>query len=209
MLASEAPKQEFLRRRLPHFEDREELAGYLAAVGDHLAAMLREPAFVDQMIGYLKDRTFEKVSGYRFPDRSGDRYFYVSRHRPEMPADPDDAAMLGWILEREVFWLSELNAAHGARGAIDDVLGLLRRLSGDAGIGIDEIVAASEAETGHRNASLAHFMKGFGNLEAPVEDVLDAYFHQCAIRMTCRQLALATRYLANSGRDPVSGEVVV
>jgi hypothetical protein len=116
MLASEAPKQEFLRRRLPHFEDREELAGYLAAVGDHLAAMLREPAFVDQMIGYLKDRTFEKVSGYRFPDRSGDRYFYVSRHRPEMPADPDDAAMLGWILEREVFWLSELNAAHGARG---------------------------------------------------------------------------------------------
>ena len=102
-----------------------------------------------------------------------------------------------------------LAAAHGAQGAIGEVLGLLRRLSGDDSISIDEIVATSEAETGHRNASLAHFMKGFGNLNAPVEDVLDAYFHQCAIRMTCRQLALATRYLANGGVDPVSGKIVV
>lgn len=102
-----------------------------------------------------------------------------------------------------------LTATHGAQGAIGEVLGLLRRLSGDDSIGVDEIVAASEAETGHRNASLAHFMKGFGNLEAPVDAVLDAYFHQCAIRMTCRQLAMAARYLANSGVDPASGEVVV
>lgn len=129
MLASEAPKQEFLRKRLPHFEDREELAAYLAAVGDQLKAMASDPGFVDFVAGYLKDRAFEKVTGYRFPDRSADQYFFVSRHRPaidgsalrtaagaEMTLQPGDRDMLDWILDREVFWLSELSAAHGARG---------------------------------------------------------------------------------------------
>jgi hypothetical protein len=129
MLASEAPKQEFLRRRLPHFEDRAELAAYLAAVGDHVKATLSDPAFVDGVIDYQQGRVFEKVTGYRFPDRSGDRYFYVSRHRPavegtlartrdggEIAVPAEDRAMFDWIVEREVFWLSELNAAHGARG---------------------------------------------------------------------------------------------
>jgi glutaminase len=102
-----------------------------------------------------------------------------------------------------------LTAASGARGAIGEVLGLLRRLAGDDSVAIDEEVAASEAKTGHRNASLAHFMKGFGNLQSPVRDVLDAYFHQCAIRMSCRQLAMAARFLANGGVDPASGGLVV
>lgn len=131
MLASEAPKQEFLRKRLPHFEDREDLAGYLAAVGDHLKAMLSDPALVDAVIEYQKGRVFEKVTGYRFPDRAADQYFYVSRHHPEAAAggsyartvaggdialQPGDREMLDWILGREVFWLSELSAAHGRRG---------------------------------------------------------------------------------------------
>lgn len=133
MLASEAPKQEFLRKRLPHFEDRAELAGYLSAIGDQLKTMLNDPAFVDFVAGYQRDRTFEKVTGYRFPDRAADQYFYVSRHRPttvenagqpglrvssgaEIPMQRGDLAMIDWILDREVFWLSELNAAHGGRG---------------------------------------------------------------------------------------------
>lgn len=131
MLASEAPKQEFLRRRLPHFEDREDLAAYLAAVGDHLKSMLSDPALVDAVIDYQKGRVFEKVTGYRFPDRAPDQYFFVSRHHPqvdgsgstartprggEIALQAGDRAMLDWILDREVFWLSELSAAHGGRG---------------------------------------------------------------------------------------------
>lgn len=133
MLASEAPKLEFMRRRLPHFEDRADLAAYLAAVGDQLKATLTDPAFIDGVIDYQQGRVFEKVTGYRLPDRSGDRYFYVSRHRPEvdgaaaatlrprdgtpLPVAAEDREMLDWILRREVFWLSELNAEHGVRGA--------------------------------------------------------------------------------------------
>ena len=47
------------------------------------------------------------------------------------------------------------------------------------------------------------FLKSFKNLENPVEDVLSVYFQQCAIAMSCRQLARASLFLACDGRDPL------
>lgn len=74
---------------------------------------------------------------------------------------------------------------------------------------IDDEVARSEALTGFRNVSLANFMKGYGNITNAVADTLDVYFHQCAVAMSCRDLARAGLFLASSGRDPLSGETVV
>lgn len=71
-----------------------------------------------------------------------------------------------------------------------DVLALAGHLCGEA-VAFDAEVAASEAATGFRNLALANFMKSFGKLHHAVADVLDVYFHQCAIAMTCRQLARA------------------
>jgi glutaminase len=52
-------------------------------------------------------------------------------------------------------------------------------------------------------------MKAFGNLTHPVELVLGIYFHQCAIAMTCRQLAAAGRFLMLDGLHPDTGRHVV
>ncbi len=49
---------------------------------------------------------------------------------------------------------------------------------------------------------MAHFMKSFGNLHNPVERVLDAYCHHCAIEMSCVELARAVGFLANRGQLP-------
>jgi len=38
-----------------------------------------------------------------------------------------------------------------------------------------------------------------------VADVLRVYFHQCALSMSCRQLARAGLYLAHGGVDPLTG----
>jgi glutaminase len=88
--------------------------------------------------------------------------------------------------------------------AIADIARFMRRLALDEGVSIDPEVAVSEKETGFRNASLANFMRGFDNLQSPVEEVLEVYFNQCALRMTCRQLARAGLFLAQSGLDPVN-----
>ncbi|WP_202619768.1 glutaminase, partial [Escherichia coli] len=66
--------------------------------------------------------------------------------------------------------------------ALAELLALLGRLCGEP-IHVDAEVAQSEADTGFRNTALANFMKGFGTLDNDVAEVLDVYFHQCAIAM--------------------------
>jgi glutaminase len=89
--------------------------------------------------------------------------------------------------------------------AIADLLALLRAQARDEGIAVDEEVAASEAGTGARNRALAWFMKSFGTLSNDVETVVTAYFRQCSVAMSCRQLARAGLFLAFDGRDPETG----
>jgi len=89
------------------------------------------------------------------------------------------------------------------------LLGLVRRYSGNEQIYIDDAVARSEAEHGHRNAAIAHLLKSQGNLQARVEDVLATYFRQCAIAMTCRDLARAFIPLASGGAQRGTGEKLI
>jgi len=101
-----------------------------------------------------------------------------------------------------------LLAARPPAALIDEITDFLRRRADDPAVAVDEEVAGSEAATGFRNASLANFLAGFGNLENPVADVLEVYFHQCALAMSCRQLARAGLFLAGGGVDPLNGERV-
>lgn len=80
-----------------------------------------------------------------------------------------------------------------------DFLDFIRTLSGIQTINYNEKVAQSEWETGFRNAALCNYLKSFGNIKNDVQEVLDFYFHQCAIEMTCRELALSFFFFANKG----------
>lgn len=100
-------------------------------------------------------------------------------------------------------------SGHQPREALGEILRFLQFLAEDPAIGIDEAVAASEQRTGFRNRALANYMKSFAVLENPVDFTLGVYFHHCAITMSCRQLAMAGRFLAHNGRNPATGFSVV
>lgn len=89
-------------------------------------------------------------------------------------------------------------------GLTGDPRGVLREFlraeSGNPSVDFDAVVAASEAEHGHRNAALAHFMASYGNIENPVPSVLEHYFWQCSLTMSCADLARACGFLARHGR---------
>jgi glutaminase len=89
-----------------------------------------------------------------------------------------------------------------------ELIALMSNLCGET-IGYDEEVAASEAVTGFRNVALANFMKSFGKIDNDVREVLGLYFHQCAIRMCCRQLARAAGFLCRDGAHPIDGEAEI
>lgn len=82
----------------------------------------------------------------------------------------------------------------------------IRRLSDNPTIDYNHRVAQSEREHADRNLAMAHFMKSFGNFHNSVDLVVDAYCRQCAIEMSCVDLARAVTFLANGGVVPWTGE---
>ncbi|HEX8308100.1 MAG TPA: glutaminase [Allosphingosinicella sp.] len=101
-----------------------------------------------------------------------------------------------------------VGAAGGADGAVGELVGFLRERCGSETVAIDESLAMSESRAGAFNRSLAHFISAFGNLKAPVDQVLSAYYRQCSVAMTCRQLAQAALFLAFDGVDTRTGDSV-
>ena len=59
-----------------------------------------------------------------------------------------------------------LSATGDAAGEVRE---FLRTESGNSKLDTDRVVARSEAEQGHRNAALAHFIASYGNLQNPVD----------------------------------------
>jgi len=100
-------------------------------------------------------------------------------------------------------------SGHRPREALGEILRFMRFVADDETIQIDEAVAASEQRTGFRNYALANYMKSFGVIDNPVDLSLGVYFHQCAIAMSCRQLAMAGRFLVHRGLNPTTGLHVV
>lgn len=88
---------------------------------------------------------------------------------------------------------------HEPKETLAEILSFVRYIADDNSICFDHQVAASEMQHKDRNASLAHFMKAFGHLRHDVDKVLGTYFHQCAIAMSCEQLAHAGLFLASDG----------
>lgn len=95
--------------------------------------------------------------------------------------------------------------------AIERMRRILAVLSGFAGrvLDIDEAVYASEAATGDRNRALAYLAQAAGRLPVAVEEAVDVYFRQCAVRVDCADVALMAATLANGGVNPVTGVQVV
>ncbi|PSG88374.1 glutaminase [Aurantibacter aestuarii] len=81
-----------------------------------------------------------------------------------------------------------------------DFLEFVRLLANDNDIHYDTKVAQSEKNTGFKNYAIANLLKSFDNLNNDVDVVLDFYFHQCSLYMSCEQLTNAFFLFANHGR---------
>jgi glutaminase len=84
---------------------------------------------------------------------------------------------------------------------------LLERFNLAAGreLTVDQAVYESERRTGHRNRAIAHLLLNCGMIHGEAEAALDIYFRQCAILVTCRDLATMAATLGNLGTNPLTG----
>jgi glutaminase len=179
-------------------------AGKVAAAGDsEMPFSIQSISKVFTLtlaLGLVGDRLWQRVG--REPSGSPFNSIVQLEYERGKPRNPFINA--GAIAVTDV-----ILSGHQPREALGEILRFMRFVADDASIAIDEAVAASEQRTGFRNIALANYMKSFGVLDNPVNHILGVYFHHCAIAMSCRQLAMAGRYLAWSGRNPSTGHSVV
>ncbi|WP_342320721.1 glutaminase B [Kosakonia sp. BYX6] len=80
------------------------------------------------------------------------------------------------------------------------MLEIVRKLSATPDIAYESVVARSEFDHSARNMAIAWLMKSFGNFHNDVATVLQNYFHYCALKMSCAELARAFLFLAQGGQ---------
>ncbi|MGB0861991.1 MAG: glutaminase [Saprospiraceae bacterium] len=90
-----------------------------------------------------------------------------------------------------------------------DFLAFVRQITNNPTINYDDAVAKSEKKWGFRNAALINLMKSFGNIENKTKKVLDFYFYQCSLSMTCKELAETFMIFANRGATLETGERII
>jgi len=151
-------------------------------------------------LGKVGDRLWRRVG--REPSGSSFNSIVQLEYERGIPRNPFINA--GAIAVTDV-----ILSGHQPREVLGEILQFMRFIADDPAIMIDESVAASEQRTGFRNVALANYMKSFDVLENPVDFTLGVYFHHCAIAMSCRQLAMAGRFLAHLGRNPSTGLSIV
>ena len=74
-------------------------------------------------------------------------------------------------------------------------------------LSLDDAVYRSESETGHRNRAIGHMLRNFDILTSDPTPVVELYFQQCSIAVTCRDLGVMAATLANRGVNPVTGKI--
>jgi glutaminase len=89
---------------------------------------------------------------------------------------------------------------------LDCILDLLRKMTGNPDIRVNEDVYRSEKRTADRNRAMAWFLKDSGVLHADVDETLDLYFRHCSIEVTSQEVARMAMVLAADGMDLVTGE---
>ncbi|MDO9384630.1 MAG: glutaminase [Hyphomicrobiaceae bacterium] len=151
-------------------------------------------------LGKAGDRLWKRVG--REPSGSAFNSIVQLEHEKGIPRNP-------FINAGAIAVTDLILSGHQPREALGEILRFMQFVADDYSIAIDDKVAASEERTGYRNVALANYMKSFGVLDNPVNFTLGVYYHHCAISMSCRQLAMAGRFLSRAGRNPTTGHVVI
>ncbi|WP_420136909.1 glutaminase A [Sphingomonas sp.] len=82
----------------------------------------------------------------------------------------------------------------------DAVVKFVRKQLDGRSFPLNDDVLASEREGGDLNRAMMSFMRHHDNFRSEIDEVMEAYVHQCAIALDCRELAQAGLFLAHTRR---------
>lgn len=104
--------------------------------------------------------------------------------------------------------ISSMIKGESSEHKFNRILEFIKKISENPDLNYDEDIYLGEKDTGHRNISMAYFMKNDGIIEGDVEEALDVYFRQCSIKISTLDLAKIGLFLAKGGVT-TTGERVI
>lgn len=147
----------------------------------------------------LQDRGREGVLPHVGVEPSGDAFnsivFDERRNRPYNP-----------MVNAGALVTSDLVRGDGVDQKLDRLVDLMRRYAGNPKLEPDAATFAHEIAGADHNRATAYLMRANGMLAGDVEEILALYLRQCAVTVTCRDLAAMAATLANGCVNPLSGE---
>jgi len=145
----------------------------------------------------LEDKGEDSVSARIDVEPSGEAFNSIS-------LEPDTGRPRNPMINAGAIVATSLVDGGDGNARITRILEKFARYAG-RDLDIDAAIYRSEKTTGHRNRAIAHLLRNYNILENDPEEPLDAYFRQCSILVTARDLALMGATLANDGVNPVTG----
>lgn len=92
---------------------------------------------------------------------------------------------------------------------VKEILNMVRELSGNPNILINESVRDSEILCANRNYAQAYYMKSHENINSNVDKLIKAYSGMCAIEMSCVDLARSFRLFSTNGLNPWNNQRIL
>jgi glutaminase len=152
----------------------------------------------------LMDRGEQEVFKKVGMEPTGDPFNSIAKLEEVQPAKP-----LNPMINAGALAVTHMIAGSSVEERFERLLQFVRKLAGNPTISYSEEVAHSEFETAFLNRSLCYFLKQHGVINEDVEELMDLYTKQCAIEMTCIDLARIGLVFAMDGRDPFTDEQIM
>jgi glutaminase len=150
----------------------------------------------------LADRGRERVLERVGVEPSGDPFnaivFDERNHRPYNP-----------MVNAGALVTTDLVRGSQPEDQLERILAVLRLAAGNDDLEVDQRTFRNELRIADRNRATAYLMRSQGMLEGDVEAILGLYLQQCAVGVSCRDLAVMAATLANGCVNPLTGERVL
>src|SRR5262245_42250049 len=144
-----------------------------------------------------KDAVLQKIG----VEPSGDTFNSISLY-------PDSGRPFNPMINAGAIATTGLVRGKDAADRLRRILQMFARYVGHR-VTIDHLVYQSEKSTGYRNRAIGFMLRNFDILGSDPEPVVDLYFQQCSVAVTCRDLAVMAATLAYGGFNPLTRQRAV
>lgn len=172
--------------------------GYVYQVGDSQTPFSIQSVSKAFTYGIaLQDEGEEKVRSKVDVEPSGEAFNSIS-------LEPETGRPRNPMINAGAISITSMVNGRNSEEKVSRIMDEFARYTGHQ-VHYDEKIYLSEKRTGHRNRAISHMLRNYEILESDPEQSLDAYFRQCSIMVTCRDLAVMGACLANTGVNPITG----